>query len=176
MSRNSCIMQVLIGLCCLPGLALAAPKALSPVVKLCSIKAVKPIERYGDELYLTVTEYHSQKPPRHRIIPRHPLFWSSKVINKISNVQLWSGRLAPSEAVNLVITFIDKDAPPWNVDDLVGEVKLQMRNDNGELKREWSLPNRHGSASFLDKGDPKKFEFKPHGGHYIMTLTTQNCA
>lgn len=158
----------------LTGSVFAKRHSITPSVILESIKAEKTLEKRGDELYLAVTEYPSTGMPSHYQIPKFPLYWPSEHLSKVKSLKVWSRELKEGEAATLLLSLIDKDAPPWNTDDLVGEVELHIKNDKGRLITNWGLPNRDDKTTQPAFTTPDStFDLRHHGGHYIVNFSVR---
>lgn len=128
------------------------------VLTLEKIEAVKTEEgKSGDQIYLNITEYSSMDKPNMHRIPEYPSHWLSKYIDKVKNVTVWNRAIKDTESVELVISLVESDAPPWDVDDLIGSVKLKIYIEKGKLEQEWSTPNKD-----IVKSDKEK-------GHFVLT-------
>lgn len=147
---------------------------------LASIKPVKLVlsallpfkvsERGGDELYMDFLVYPSKGKSTHFTVPRKPLHWPSFMIKNLKDVLLWEGEVPVGESVSLQASLLEKDAPPWNRDELIGSFILVLKNKSGKLMY----------ALREDKDDKKVFQAFPkpippieltgNGAHYQMTL------
>lgn len=165
---------VILGLSLMFCVTAFAAEALTPEVTLKKIEMVKSSER-RDELYLAVTEFPSTGLPSHTQIPKFPMFWPSTHLNKVSDFKVWAKALKPGDSSTLILALIERDAPPWNTDDLVGEVKLQLKNDNGRLIISWSVPNRDSKSDVKPvlHDQQETFDLKDHHGHYRVTFSVQ---
>lgn len=152
----------------------AASKSINPKVILKSMEAVKTIEK-RDELYLAVTEFPSEGLPSHYQLPKFPMFWPSDHLHKVANFKVWSRELKNGEGVTLILALIDKDAPPWNTDDLIGEVKLHLKNENGKLISSWSVPDRDEQppVTSIEKSKDKQFDLRGEGAHYKIRFVVK---
>ena len=110
---------------------------LRPAIQLDSITAVKQTEKGGDEIYVGIAEFNSNGKNRYYTIPQSPVYWPAQGLNQISNFQLWQGKLPAGGATEVVISLIEQDTPPWDLDDLIGVVKVKMVNDKGTIHYEW---------------------------------------
>ena len=110
-------------------------------IELVSLKAKKLSEESGDEVYFTVTEYSNLRQPEHYRIPMYPTHWLSKNLDQVKNLSLWQYDLEEGESVQLILTLIEHDVPPWNVDDHLGSVKLNIKNHQGQLETKWGVPD-----------------------------------
>ncbi len=110
-------------------------------LQLVALKANKTSENV-DELYMAVTAYPSEGRPTHKIIPSIPKYWLSTHLNKIKDLSLWQGVLKEGKNVTIQLSLIEKDLPPFDADDLVGTVVAKVKNINGKLEVEWSMPNK----------------------------------
>lgn len=110
---------------------------LRPAIQLDSIVPLKGTEKAKDEVYVSVSEFNSNGKNRYYTIPQSPVYWPEKSVNQISNFQLWQGKLPAAAATEVVISLIEQDTPPWNLDDLISVIKVKMMNDAGQLHYEW---------------------------------------
>ena len=125
----------------------------------------------GDEIYLSITEFHSSRDARHITVPSQPVHWPSKALPQVKDLRLWGGSLKEGESLELIISVIEQDAAPWNIDDLIGTVKVKLRNENGKLEEKWK-PMGEGtehSASGEGSGASHTINFKGRG-HYEIQL------
>lgn len=146
----------------------AQKKNISLQITLSDIKQIKRSEAGGDEIYFSVTEYSSIERPRHYLVPSFPTHWLSQHIDEVKNVVLWEKPLQDKESVMVVISLLERDAPPWNVDDLIGTVKVKMQYEGGQVKKEWSLPNKE-EARVLDQ-EANIFALLGEGSEYHIDL------
>ena len=149
-------------------------QSLHPAIHLVNISAITTTERGGDELYMSVTAYPSSGKPSHYVIPNPPLHWFSDELGQISKLKLWDGKIAQGEAVTLIFSLIEMDVPPWNTDDLVGTIRVHIKNDAGQLTSSWSMPNRSDVpiAVRTAEGTVEKFElWDDEGGRYQLSMS-----
>lgn len=138
------------------------------VLKLEDIQVIKTAAQFsGDEIYVNITEYSSvDKPAMHRV-PEYPSHWLSKYIDKVKDVTLWQKAIQDEESVELIISVVESDAPPWDVDDLIGSVKLKVYIEKGKLEQEWSIPNK---AIVKTAGEKDHFVLTGDGAEYKISL------
>ena len=141
----------------LPSFAASGPVKFQ--VNLLTIKAVNTGERGGDELYLDVTKFSVDGDHKHIRIPEHPMYWPSEHLEKVNNLSVWKGELVNGQSIELVFSLVEHDIPPWNVDDLIGTVRLKLMNDNGDLVSNWSMPNRATSSVSINTKHGKAERF-----------------
>jgi hypothetical protein len=157
---------LILTLCLFATLVNAASEPALPVgINLVKLKAVQPSEKAGDELYMNITVYPSQGHSQNFQVPDHPMHWLTKHVNKIDNLTVWHGELKSGESTNIVLSLIEKDAPPFNPDDLIGTVNVFIKNDNGKLVTTWKLPNRT---------DAKPVEVTEAGKEQLFKLTGED--
>jgi len=154
----------------------AFAQSLHPQINLLSIRGIKTVEQQGDELYLTVTVYPSKGKSKHYHLPRKPQHWRSNNLKKVTKVPVWEGSLPESEAVTVIISLMEKDLPPWNTDDLIGSVRVHLRNNKGKLESNWSIPNRvDGPVSTMSQwGRTERFELLGEDGQYHLYFMLKN--
>lgn len=141
-------------------------------VQLVSIQSVKPSEIGGDEVYFSVTQFNPNDTIEYYTIPERPLHWPSKILNKIKDLPLWKGTLAKNHGIEIVFSVIDHDMPPLNPDDLLGSIKLKLKNDEGKLIATWkNLDNKSEPETITsDKGTIKRFILTGDDSKYIVDL------
>lgn len=176
-------------------IALSAPAAAAkPELFLNSILDIQPNERSNDEIYLTVTarysdgEFESYTVPKGQHDPvnlghygaRFPagppssprLYWIAKGLKQVKNIPLWTKDLKPGQGVQLVISIMEHDMPPWNLDDLIGSLKIDIGNQNGKIDAKWTLlsaePTR--SEGSLDTNKEFPIILGDGEGHYQLKL------
>lgn len=112
----------------------AASGQLPAAIKLSlmSIEAVRLSEKRGDEIYFDILEFGDDRRPKHYHVPSYPHHWPSSILSKIKNVPLWQGQANEQGKLTLIVSMLDKDAPPWNPNDLVGAFKLVMSQKDGK--------------------------------------------
>lgn len=122
-----------------------AAKSVAPHVFLESIHCIKSTEKHGDELYLTVTSFPTKGKPKHRRLPEYPLFWPGRAIDKVQKLLLWNEKVNDGQGVRILVSLIEQDSPPWNLDDEIGSVSLKLYNNKGRIDVEWERPNVEAS-------------------------------
>lgn len=128
-------------------------------VMLSSMKAIKSQEAGGDEVYFSVTQYSNKKRPQESRIPMFPTYWRSATVNELKDVILWHAELEQGESVQVVLSLIEHDAPPWNVDDHLGSAKVTLNNDRGRMKVEWSQPNYQDQPPTIQSPEAPLYTF-----------------
>lgn len=115
-------------------------------IKLEVLEKIHAQEQSGDELYFSVTEFPEKSAPRHYRIPSFPSHWMSDYLKNVKNIVLWQKSYATCEKTEVLISLVEADLPPWNVDDLLGSVELKVTCDQGKMHTEWSIPNKENTA------------------------------
>lgn len=165
--------KLLLGICLLVcSVAVQAKSsAIYPVLVLDKITKVKTAEKYGDELYWVVTEFKSSGKNLQYTIPRYPVHWPSKALDSVKDLQLWRGKLPPGQSSIVYLELVEHDAPPFNIDDSIGSVRLVVKNDKGTLKVDWQESEnvkykevKDGSLVF------EKLKFHGEGGEYLVSM------
>lgn len=172
------IIGSLLILCCWAAMAYSMTqesKAIKPAISLSHIEMLDEGERTGDELYFDIQVMQADKPRVTYRVPKHPIHWHSSVINTVKDVFLWSDDLNAGQSVIVLISLMDQDLLLANPDDLIGIVRFELKNINGELKALWSLPNRDPSSvsSMGKEGGVQKFELRSKQGHYNAFLSVK---
>lgn len=137
-------------------------------VTLSKLDAVRTSEKRGDELYVSITEYNSSTSPINYRIPEFPLHWKSNGSKEITNALLWANTFKEGEGASVIFSLIEQDTPPWNLDDLIGTIKLKVRNEKGKLKSEWVIPHQAGYQVIPEHQNA--FILKGNNVEYYMVL------
>jgi len=153
----------------------AAEKEIKPRLALDHIKVIQVQENDGDELYFDISVLRGEKAKHYFRIPANPTHWPSQLMDKISNVTLWSEPLKNGETVILIMSLMESDAKPFNPDDLIGLVRVKLKNVNGVLQTNWSMPNRYDSPGKNEnqKRNIHKFDMLGEGAHYDVYLSLE---
>jgi hypothetical protein len=150
----------------------AFAKDLTVKLELAKIQSLKIQEHWSDELYFDITEYTQRGLEQFYQVPKKPLYLSSKHLSKIKDIKLWHKILKPGEVVLLLVSLVEQDNAPWDLDDIIGIVKIRMKNEGGKLVSDWSMPN----ATQMAKAAASKvvrlrhFELKGSSAAYQLDL------
>lgn len=137
-----------------------------------ALKVEKTSEDKTDELYFSVTVYPSGSHPYHFRLPTFPNYWLSNHVDQIKSLKMWEANLEENQSVMVIISLIEHDAPPWDNDDLIGTMKLNIKNDKGSLVHEWVKPNQDDDQAVSQTQDAKslKHEFKLSGDQSLYSI------
>ena len=127
----------------------AGKKELNISVNVQELSVEKLSEKYGDEIYFSVVQYSNKKPAKQFRIPEFPSYWKFKYFEKIKGINLWQGSVQNNETTQLVISIIEQDSFPLDLDDHIGSVKVTLINKNGKLQVKWDIPNLRDQAEVL---------------------------
>jgi len=144
----------------LSGQALAKTKV---TVKLESITLLEPQESNRDEIYFSITEYLQDQSSRHYQIPSFPTHWLSSHLQKITDIVLWQGEISECQPIDVVFSLVEKDFKPWNIDDLLGTLKLKIQCQGEAITTQWITSDKRVLKSqnegvFLFHGDGAKYQ------------------
>lgn len=157
--------------------------AIQPELILNKIKVLNAQERDGDELYLTLNARLSGEFPEYMRIPAKPTHWLSSQMDSVEDVRLWSGPIVEGSSAIVVIELNEQDAEPLNPDDLLGVMRVRLKNEKGSLSVEWDVPNRSGidapkklirqgsDTVVQEVGKTRKFNLDNNGAHYEVFLS-----
>jgi len=118
------------------GLSVEA-KELPVVLKLVSIQAERTSEKSGDDLYFSITSYSNKKRAGLNRVPMEPLHWLSNNLEAAKDKLLWQDSLQEGEEIEVLISFMRQENPPWDPDNLLGCVEVQLKNHKGRLVKRW---------------------------------------
>ncbi len=147
--------------------ALSADGALQPILMMDHVDVIKATERDGDELYFDIAVYQGNQPTQYLRIPAKPMNWPSGVMDKVKKIILWSQPLQSGQAITLIVSLLDSDGSVLNPDDLIGSMRVDLKNEKGSLQTRWSMPNHTES---LGTKNMQKFELLG-GGQYDVYLS-----
>jgi len=135
----------------------AHAKPIKVSLYLQNIKAIKLNEQSKDEIYFSIAEFSSDKNNRiytmpgfatqkHRYLSgiyptgtsgQFVLHWSSNYLRKLQHEKLWSRNLEDKQTVEIFLTVVEHDAQPWDLDDVIGAIKIRINNQNGKIISKW---------------------------------------
>lgn len=139
-------------------------------VKLHRLESLHAQEKSGDELFISVTEFPMQENPIHYQVPNFPSHWISKYLPNIKDVVVWKKTLKQCEPVDLLISLVEEDLPPWNVNDLLGSVELKIKCVNGKPQEEWLIPDPKNTSKITSESNAFSFTGKNAEYHAVFKL------
>jgi len=151
--------------------------SITAIVKLKEIKALKVSEASGDEVYFTVTHYSNRGVSDHQRVPHFPHYWLSRHLTAVHDVILWKQEILLEEAIQIILSLVEHDAPPFNVDDHLGSIKLILQNNQGQLVSKWMKADFTDQplVSALSEKLPA-YNFKTDHGEYMVTFSLETTA
>ena len=149
-------------------------KDVKVTVKLDSIEAISVTEKGGDEIYFSVTTYPKNARATYERVPMFPVHWLAKSLENIKGVVLFERSFTEGDGAQVILSLVEQDIPPWNIDDHLGSVKLTFANENGRLNEKWSIPNYKDETSVKQRSSTsrtKSYTFMGEGGEYRVSLS-----
>jgi hypothetical protein len=143
---------------------------LKPMLLLERIEVQEAGENPMDELYFDISIYRPHQSAIYKRIPSLPTNWLSYMTPAIQRLPLWSDLLKEGEALTIILSLNDADSPPWDIDDVIGLVKIQIKNNQGRLQVIWGSGTM--SPGVADK--VQEFDIKGPNGHYYLHLTLKS--
>ncbi len=149
--------------------------AMEVTVKLTDVRAERTLEKEGDEIYFNITQYSNQHKPQDLRIPVYPSHWLSKQLSKVKNVILWQGTVEKGESIRLILSLLEQDSPPWDLDTMIGSTELTLENRQGKLIKTWGIPafEKRQEAEMLKPSDPQRYVFKGAGSRYDVAFLVE---
>jgi hypothetical protein len=141
-------------------------------VKLQSIEKIRSAEKDGDELFISVTEFPEEGVPKNYQIPSFPTHWLSAHLKNVKDVTLWQKDMQTCKGVKVVFSLVEEDVPPWNLNDLLGSVVLDLKCENGKAVPNWTIPNKENTEKLTE--GPSKFLFKGYNSEYHADFHLEN--
>lgn len=161
-----------IGLLSLPCRIVFAMSDIKPVLILNQIKALQTQEKNGDELYFDISVYRPQGPAQYLRVPKKPMHFGSQQTASIKPMVLWSDVIKPGHTLTLIVSLVEADDSPVNPDDVLGSIRVMLKNEDGVLKTQWSMPNR--SIDLNQKSNEsgvKQFDLQSSGTNYLVGVS-----
>jgi hypothetical protein len=155
---------------------------ITPQLILKDITVIKESELGGDELYISLSVRRPARSTEYIRIPANPDHWLSRKISLVKNARLWSEPLKVGETVTIIVELNEHDTSVLNPDDLVGIMRVKLKNKNGVLDFKWDKLNeidlRTGpdlaknipDLSSKSSGKIGIFDLKNSDSHYQVQL------
>ncbi len=155
---------------------------VNPELILKQLTVLKEQEFGGDEIYITLNVRRSGFPVEYIRIPQRPDHWLSRQIDLVKDIHLWSAPVIDGETVTIMVELNEQNMEPMNPDDLLGMMRVKIKNEKGKLDVHWDVPNQWGnehSKKLADSGAEtkvrvsshvEKFDFQNEDAHYEMYL------
>lgn len=157
---------------CFSSMAFAVNKQeFSPKLVLDHIKMVKQGELLGDDLYFDISVLRVNQPTQYIRIPEFPLHLPSSKINTVKSAPLWSEPIKSGEKITLIVSLMDQDSKPLNPDDLIGLIRVELKNEKGNLQVQWSMPNQKSVPVTWAINTTQKFLLSNANGQYELYLS-----
>ncbi len=132
---------------------------------------IKEGEWLGDDLYFDISVLRSKKPTQYIRIPEFPFHLPSSKINTLKSTRLWSEPIKSGEKVILIVSMMDQDSKPLNPDDVIGLIRVELKNEKGSLHLKWSMPNQKSEPVNWAINTPQKFLLSNANGQYELYLS-----
>lgn len=141
---------------------LAIPKV---ILQLDAITIDRLVE---DKIYIEITEYSNLHKAKEYRIPTYPKHWLIKDLPKLKNIELWQGAVNKLENIELVVSVVDNDFPPFDSDRPLGSVKLKLENKHNLININWD------SANFKEPIQIEKISHTKSPNHVKFKMKNQN--
>lgn len=139
-------------------------------LKLKKLEAVQNQEQQGDELFFHITEFPEKSKPKHYYIPNRPAHWLSKHLDQVQNINLWQ-KSAQCENTEVLISLVEEDVEPWNINDLLGSVLLKVKCVDGKISKEWFIPDPN--ITMNSSMESNVFQFQGKKAKYKATFSLE---
>jgi len=70
----------------------------------------------------------------------------------------------------LTLSLVDQDLNKFNPDDLIGVIHIDLKNENGQLRTQWSMPNQNRPPVAAKVNQEQKFTLSNEHGEYEVYL------
>ena len=144
------------------------------IIKLSKIVLEKLSENSSDELYFSVTKYSNKNESRLVRVPEFPTYWRSKDLNVLKNITLIEQKVAVGEEIQFILSLIEADALPFDPDNHIGSIQLNIINNGCSLIQQWKQPNLVDQTDVQQvSGKLAEFNFVGAGGKYLVNFITE---
>ena len=128
------------------------------------IRLEKPATQ-DDKLYINIATYSSTSGDSDYQIPEAPLHWDANYLEQVKDIVLWEKGMDDPEQMDIVLSLIENDIPPWDPDDLLGTVKLTIHAQNQHITAQWHAdedavaltPRNHQLHEYILVGDHGRY-------------------
>lgn len=101
------------------------------------IQIISEHDKMGDQLYFYVLENRKDQDLEDKITPKFPFSYTKKNIKDFQSTLLWKDEIANNDQVDLTVSLLEREAPPWFQDDVMGIVSLLLKNDADKISIKW---------------------------------------
>lgn len=144
---------------------------LTPQLILNQLNVIKSNEQLGDELYFDISEASTGSPTQFLRVPEKPFNWSSKQLSRLQDTILWSKPLNSGESKTLVISLVDSDSSILNPDDMLGSIKLTIKNEKGVIHTSWGTSQQADDKTIVpDEKGMYRFNLRSKRSEYDVYL------
>jgi hypothetical protein len=133
------------------------------------IQIISEHDKMGDQLYFYVLENRKDQDLEDRTMPAFPFSYTKKNIKEFESVLLWRDEVAKNNQVDMTVSLLEREAPPWFQDDVMGIVSLNIKNDADKIKVKWKN-EENCSIDSTSKSDVKKITIQRDAGQYKIKL------
>ena len=81
------------------------------------------------------------------------LHWDSNHLQKLQHEKLWSLDLRDNQAIEIFVAVVEHDTPPWDLDDVIGSIKIKIKNQQGKITSKWSFLGDKKSVQLTSSKD-----------------------
>jgi hypothetical protein len=150
-------------------------------IYLDAIKVNKPIKP-KDKIYIQVTEYSNIYKSKEYRVPAYPKYWLQRELSELKSIILWHGAVESLEKKELIISLIEQNLFPLDIDASLGSIKLIMdnRHQGQKMLINWEqagLKENVNIKKIKNKTKPTKpsqviFEMQGKNSNYLIKLHT----
>ncbi|MBT4964490.1 MAG: hypothetical protein HON32_09975 [Francisellaceae bacterium] len=170
------VFRVVLGFCVALGITQVSIADNAPIsthkfqLEVSALSVTKESESGGDEVYLSIVEYSNYGKSSYFRVPSYPTYWLAKHLKSVKKVRLWEHEFSNGEATQLIVSIVERDLPPWNVDDLIGAIKINLHQKDGALIVEWD-PHHFQNEAKVDEKEPGKPVFVLNGNDSVYEIS-----
>ncbi|OHE77603.1 MAG: hypothetical protein A3F67_02950 [Verrucomicrobia bacterium RIFCSPHIGHO2_12_FULL_41_10] len=162
---------LLAGLCSSSLVFAANNQPIQSNLILNQIKVIKEGDWLSDDLYFDISVLRANRPTQYIRLPEFPLYWPASQVNALKSTVLWSEPIKSGQKIILIVSLMDQDSKPLNPDDVIGLIRVELKNEKGDLHMQWSMPNQKSVPVNGTINTIQKFELFNVNGHYEVYLS-----
>jgi hypothetical protein len=130
-------------------------------------------ERFGDEVFLYLLESDADKL-NETYFPQYPFYFRDGHLENFQTTSIWQKDIIPGQEVKLFLSFIEKDAAPWDIDDLIGQVDITLQGNAQGIESSWELVSPQENTVVLSStSDSMSLEFSNNNGRYLLDISLE---
>lgn len=115
--------------------------ALEATLMLDSLDIKEQVSGLSSEIYFNLVERDAQGELSHKTHPLFPYSYTKANLTHFQPTVFWKDVLKKSDHIELNISMIERELPPWMQDELLATIKVSLKEHEGQLITLWDAQN-----------------------------------